>query len=282
MVQNIKQSYRYCRSVTKHASSTFYLASFLCSKDVRQDLYAVYAFCRIADDLADAPGLDDDRRRRELDLLSRTLRTKRYTEDDMLWPAFFDTIERRGIPLHYFDEILKGVMSDIDPHTPKNIQELEHYSYLVAGVVGIVCVYILSSVSPSKSVLEGAKRLGIAMQITNIMRDVSADLAINRIYLPLSLLKKHGLSMDDIKNTTYDERFVALMAELATLANNHYAAARDTIALLEPSAKRPVIIMLRLYQSILERIEQKRYNVYNTRIRLGALSKLGVVISARP
>ncbi len=275
----LDESFRYCRSITRQASSTFYLASRLFPQDVRRDLYALYAFCRVVDDIADAPGLDDSTRAQELDLLGHTLKTERYSEGDKLWPAFFEVVRRHTITKQCFFDLLKGVRRDIAPFKVRNTADLDEYSYLVAGTVGIMCAHVLGK--PTAKTLNGAKELGIAMQYTNIMRDVSADASIGRVYLPLELMTKHGLSTEDVLATKKPAALAAVLAELAKIANEKYATAYKAIDFLEPSNRRAVKVACNLYSGILQRIEQKDYKVYNTRIRLSFARKLMVVIITR-
>ncbi len=275
----LKESFRYCRSVTRRASSTFYLASHLFTKEVRRDLYGIYAFCRIADDIADAPGLSVRERQQELDLLAHTLKTERYSEGDKLWPACFDVMRRHNIPKTYFNELLAGVRRDTSPFEIKTLAELDHYSYLVAGTVGAMCAHILGQ--PSKQTLRGALQLGVAMQYTNIVRDVSADAVLERVYLPSTLLRRHGLSRQDVLARRNEAALRRVLAELAERAQQGYAKADQAIGALAPSNQRPVRIALNLYRRILGRIEQKHFSVYNKRIRLSLPLKLMVVITTR-
>lgn len=272
-------SRRYCRRVTRQASSTFYLASQMFSKATRNDLCAVYAFCRIADDIADAPGLKPSERKQELDLLAHTLRAKRYSEGDLLWPAFFDVVQRYAIPERYFSELLKGVGRDIEPFTLRSITDLDDYSYLVAGTVGCMCAYILGK--PSTKMLSGAKELGIAMQYTNIMRDVSADSSLARVYLPSELMARHGLSREDILTAQNPDALAVVLSDLSKLARAKYDRAESAIALLDHKNRRPVRIAFNLYRGILMRIEQNHFNVYNKRIRLSLPLKVWVAITTR-
>lgn len=276
---SLDDSFRYCRSVTRQASSTFYLASRMFAREVRRDLYGVYAFCRIADDIADAPGLSALERQQELDLLAHTLKTERYSEGDELWPAFFDVVRRHNIPKTYFNDLLEGVSSDISPFEIKTIGDLDRYSYLIAGTVGLMCTYILGQ--PDKQTLHGAKQLGIAMQYTNIMRDVSADAAIERVYLPSAVMKQHGLSRQDVMDGRNEEALRGVLADLAQRARLCYDQAEQAIHGLAPGNQRPVRIALNLYRGILNRIEQNHFSVYNKRIRLSLPLKVLVAIRTR-
>ncbi len=275
----LKASFAYCRKVTRRASSTFYLASRMFAPGVRNDLCAIYAFCRIADDIADAPGLKQQDRRQELSLLTHTLKSERYSEGDELWPALLDTLARHKVPKTYFYELLEGMEQDIAPFEVKTYRDLERYSYLVAGTVGVMCVYVLGQ--PSQKALAAAKQLGIAMQITNILRDVSADAAIGRVYLPSDLLARHNLSRKQVLQAQNQAALAQVLKELAARAEQKYDLAAAGLPYLTPANRRPVQIALNLYRSILRRIEQKHYNVYNTRIRLSLVAKLMVVVRTR-
>lgn len=274
-----RASYRYCAKVTRKSSSSFYLASRYFDTETRKHLYAIYAFCRTADDIADAPGLERNVRLDEIGVLEHTLKTERYEADDLLWPAFFESVKKYNIPKKYFNELLEGMRFDIDGGAIKSLADLERYSYLVAGTVGGMCAHLVTK--PSVSTIEAAIDLGIAMQITNILRDVSADALISRIYLPEDMMRQYGLKESDIRQGRFTEGSAALMAELAAIAQQKYERAEIVVRRLPKNNRRPILVALGLYREILKRIEQREFRVYNTRVRLNILQKLWLVIRTR-
>lgn len=273
-------SFQHCATVTRRASSSFYLASRFFEPEVRRDLYAVYAFCRIADDIADTPGLAKQDRINELGILEHTLKTERYEADDLLWPAFFDAIGRHEIPKKYFRELLEGMMHDIEGKSIKSLHDLERYCYLVAGTVGGMCAYLVTK--PDPDVIEAAIGLGVAMQITNILRDVSADAKIGRVYLPADMMRRYGVKPANIQAGRATTEAADLMRELADIAQAKYSKAELVIEQKLPAKNRRAIkIALRLYRGILFRIEQRNFNVYNTRVRLNFIEKVLLVTKTR-
>lgn len=248
-------------------------------KVTRDELSIVYAFCRIADDIADAPGLKLQDRRLELELLEHTLKTERYSEGDLLWPALLEVINKHSVPKKYLFELLGGVKGDLGQVRVPDQRALEQYSYLVAGTVGAICAIILGG--KDKATIEGAKKLGIAMQITNILRDISADAAIGRIYLPADRMRHYGVKKSDVTQGVDSQASKGLLAELAARSQMLYEESEVAIGDLPAKAQRPVRIASALYRGILQRIEQKHYSVYNKRIRLSGLEKIIIALKTR-
>ncbi len=279
MSELLQQSYNYCRDVMRQATSTFYLASRFFSPEVRPNLYAVYAFCRIADDIADSGTLSTHDRLAEIGLMRRALETRRYADDDLLWLAFFDTLKKHNIPVKYFIDLLDGMIFDIEGRTIQTEADFELYCYRVAGTVGAICAHILTN-QPSNEVVEASIRLGRAMQYTNILRDVSADAQIHRVYLPADLMRRYTLTRDNILQGEAADSLAQLLATLAKKAHAHYDYAEIGIKLLPRKHQRPVLVALNLYRAILEKIEHNNYQVYNKRTRLSLLHKCIVALRA--
>lgn len=276
--QDDLKSYTYCRQITKRASSNFYLASRLFRRRVRRDIWAIYAFCRRADDIADAAKLSNHYKRQQLDRFFKILTTEQYPPDDLLWPAFFNVIHRYNIPKAYFFDLLKGIQMDIGVVRIKSQAELVNYSYLVAGTVGLMCAYILGF--RDLQALDGAKKLGLAMQVTNILRDIYPDRLQNRVYLPADLLKSHGLSANDLISVDVFKQpgFNLLVADLADLAFDYYHESEPAIKFLDPANQKPVRVALNLYRAMLNKLAHDNDNGYNKRVRLNLLAKLFIVL----
>lgn len=272
-MEDLSASYAYCKKVTRRASSSFYLSSLFFEPTIRRNLYAVYAFCRIADDIADVSSMGRDRQLNEIELMRRTVRTERYSEGDLLWPAFFDTIKRHNVPKRYLYDLLDGMVFDINGGEIRDIKNLDKYSYRVAGTVGAICAYLLID-KPSRAMLRSAETLGLAMQYTNIIRDVGADAKIGRVYLPHDMLKAEGVGRQDVIEGTGIDGVTRVLTELGANAQRNYSIAEQAVNTLPQEAQRAIRTTLVLYRAILQKIEHKGFNVYNKRIRLTLPEKL--------
>ncbi len=143
----MRTSYRACRRITRRASSTFYLASLLFDHDTKRDVWALYAFCRIADDIADSKDLTPQQKRHRLGLMRQAIMTNTASSlEPAIWPAVFSIIKRHKLPKQEMIDVLRGVSSDINFKQPTTWEDLDHYSYLVAGVVGILMARLLGVV----------------------------------------------------------------------------------------------------------------------------------------
>jgi phytoene synthase len=271
---SLKQSYQACRRVTAQASSTFYLASLLFQTRTRHDIQALYAFCRIADDIADSADLNVAQKRTQIGAMRKGVTEHKLPAvEPEIWPAFWQVIERYSLPQKELLDVLEGVESDIVFTQPRTVNDLDRYSYYVAGVVGILSARILGVTS--KNGFEAAKNLGIAMQYTNIIRDVASDSSLKRTYIPTSILKKYRITQD-ISSADSSE-FRQAVAELCQRADDFYDKAEPGLMEIPAKHRKPVRVAFQLYRGILERVKQKQYNVNIGRIRLNRLSKLQVV-----
>ncbi len=273
MEGSLKQSYQACRRITAQASSTFYLASLLFEGATRRDIQALYAFCRVADDIADSTTLSSSEKRSKISAMRNAI-IQRKTPDvePAIWAAVWHVSDEYVLPQAELLEVLDGVESDISFSQPKTLRDLDTYSYYVAGVVGILSARILGATS--KRGFEAAKNLGIAMQYTNIIRDVASDTSLKRTYIPLSLVKKYKLNSRD---ATQSDQLHLAIAELSNRAQSFYDLAAPGITDIPTRHRKPVQVAFELYHGILERVKQKQYNVSIGRVRLNRLSKLQVV-----
>lgn len=275
----LARSYQHCARITRQASSTFSLATWLFDTDTRRSIRALYAFCRIADDIADSTTLTTRQKQRGLKSLRQAITTRQASRVGQdIWPALFDTIQRHNLPVSELELILDGVASDITFHQPLTIAELDRYSYLVAGIVGVLSARILGGYK--KSTLLGAKQLGIAMQYTNIIRDVAADSEQGRIYIPQSILRDAELTPEQLKQRTNQAGLQRALTVMANRAETYYIHSESAILDLHPSYQKAVRVASALYKSILDRVKQKQYTVYSGRIRLTALEKIIVALQA--
>ncbi len=266
--------YARCARVTRAASSNFYYAFMLLPLERRRALHAVYAFCRFIDDIADEDAGREPAEmlaawRNELDLVFRGDPTRPVSR------ALADNVRRFSIPRRYLEEVIDGVEMDLSRNRYQTFAALRLYCYRVASAVGLVCIEIFGYRNPETRTY--AEQLGIAFQLTNILRDVSEDAARGRIYLPLEDLARFSVGEDEIMHGVYSSRFRELMEFEADRARSYY----DEAARVLPSEDRPAMVaaegMRRIYRALLERIVRSDYRVLNRRHRLSTPRKLCLV-----
>jgi phytoene synthase len=264
--------YHVCRSTTRVHSKTFYLSSLFLSPVKRRAVWAVYAFCRTADDIVDriAPA------RERLDAIDaweqKLLGAYDGRASDPVFIAFADAARRFAIPMQPALDLLRGARMDVSVGRYATYDDLREYCYLVASTVGLLVMPILGTVSPEAAGYGVA--LGRAMQMTNILRDVGEDARMGRIYLPAEDLHRFGCSESAIVAGLVDEPFVAVMRDQIGRVRAMYAQAEPGIALLAPESRYTVRLALSLYRGILDRIEANGYDVFTRRAYVPLRAKL--------
>ncbi len=269
---DLHDAFRQSEAITRQNSKTFYLATALLPREVGRAIRALYGFCRTTDDLVDNGGatLADVEAWRE-----QVARPAAAQTDPVLacWAA---TRERYGVNSRYELELIEGVALDLRRQRYANWPELERYCYLVASTVGLLSMPIIG-LAPGVIFEEAAPyavKLGVALQLTNILRDVGEDAARGRVYLPHSDLARYRLTADDILRGVYDERFVGLMQFEIKRARDLFFRALPGIALLSPAARPAVGAAALLYRAILDEIEALEYQVHTQRAHTTGLQKL--------
>ncbi len=264
--------YHACGDITRTHSKTFYLSSLFLSSAQRRAVWAVYAFCRTADDIVDriAPA------RERLDAIDAWERKLVGAYDgraaDPIFVAFADAARRFAIPIQPALDLLRGARMDVTVRRYDTYDDLREYCYLVASTVGLLVMPILGTVS-SEAIGYGVA-LGRAMQMTNILRDVGEDARMDRIYLPAEDLRRFGCHEQTVLAGIVDERFADLMRFEITRVRGMYAEAEPGIALLAPESRYTVRLALSLYRGILGRIEANGYDVFRRRAYVPLAAKL--------
>jgi 15-cis-phytoene synthase len=248
--------------ITRKSASNLALAFVLLPRDRREAMSALYAFCREVDDVAD----DDSRpvadRQAELNHWREDIRRACAGKEPQL-PVNRElqpVIQRFGLPLALFEELIRGVEMDLSIQRYETHAELEAYCYRVASVVGLLSIEIFGYQNPACR--EYARHLGLALQLTNILRDVRVDAGRGRIYLPLEALRRHGVAEADILRGRYSENYRALAADLAGIAREHYRQARE---LLPPEDRRSMLaaeLMGAVYWRLLRKLEARQFDVF--------------------
>jgi phytoene synthase len=268
----LDECYRHCRDIARENSKTFYLSSLFLAPEKRRAVWAVYAFCRTADDIVDqvTPAAE---RLAAIDHWERALLAAYSGKaDDRIMVALFDSVERFEIPLQPALDLLRGARLDITVRRYATYAELREYCYLVASTVGLLTSPILGYLA--ESALDYGVALGRAMQMTNILRDVGEDARMGRIYLPLEDMQQFGYTESSVFEEVVDDAFVALMRFQIDRVRRMYAEAEPGVALLAPESRYTVRLALTLYRSILNAIESNGYDVYTKRAYVPFRSKM--------
>ncbi len=273
---DLEAAYVACREITRIASKTFYLASLFLAPEKRRAVWAVYAFCRTADDLVDRITPAGDRLG-ALDRLERALLDALDgSEAEPTLVAYADAARRFDIPVAPALALLRGARMDITIRRYATYESLCEYCYLVASTVGLLVTPILGHASDEA--FEYGIVLGRAMQLTNILRDVGEDAAMGRVYLPSQELERFGYDEARIFDGVVDPAFVELMRFQIGRVRALYAQAEPGIALLSSDSRYTVRVALSLYRRILERIERNGYDVFRRRAFVPLRSKLATAV----
>jgi phytoene synthase len=254
-----KDDWRVCRELARVHGRTFFFASGFLPPQRRAAMLSAYAFCRIADDTVDRAVVDGTDARAGIDAWEAEL-------DEPTHPvahAFAATRDRYGISLEPVRELLSGVRMDLEPQTYETWDDLKLYCYRVAGTVGLIAAPILGC--RDDDALPHAAELGIAMQLTNILRDVAEDAVLGRIYLPREELRAFGVCPDSLLHGHATGRFPELIAFQIDRARALYREGRQGVKALCPSGQLTTLACSQLYSNILNRIEEERYDVLNRR-----------------
>lgn len=260
--------------ITRASKSNLALAFVSMSGARRRDITTFYAFCRLIDDIADDDTRDAGIKRRELASWRRSLRGKTADEPELA-TSVRQLMSAYPITPEMIEEIISGVEMDVEVRRYSTFEELRVYCYRVASAVGLVSIEIFGYKNPQCR--DYAIQLGLALQMTNIIRDVATDLKTDHIYLPAEDLARFHYSESELKRKIYDERFIALMRFEAERADNFFA---ETVRLLPSEDRRSMIpaeIMRSVYQGLLLRIKSDKFRVFERNYRLNKMEKAGRV-----
>lgn len=265
-----------CWALTRKSRSNFYYAFLFLPRRQREAMYAVYAFCRIVDDVVDL-GRDPEVQRKELAHWRREVaRCFEGTPDEPVAERLSQAVRAYPIPRAALEEIINGVEMDLDRSAYETFEELYPYCYRVAGAVGLCCIEIFGYGDPRAR--DYAVNLGVALQLTNILRDLQPDAQRGRVYLPREDLRRFGVSAEDLRLGRYSPAFSALMEFEGRRARTFYRRAWE--ALPEGDARRlfAAEIMGRIYFALLRAIEARRYRVFDGRVSVPVSTKLAIAL----
>jgi 15-cis-phytoene synthase len=279
----LEAAYAACRAIARKRAKNFFYAFVVLPAAKRNAICAVYAFMRQADDLSDDELFPIAERRRKLESWINEWHQVQAgaPTSDPVFLAMLDTQQRFAIPPQLLDQLVEGTATDLEPrfHSYATFSDLYHYCYLVASVVGLVCIRIFGYLDPSAEKL--AEETGIAFQLTNILRDVREDAERGRLYLPLEDLANCSVDADSMKAissgrqmTPQQRRVLALQAERA---GQFYKSADALLPLISPDSRAAMWVLVTIYHRLLTHIERHNFDVFSSRIRVPAYEKLSIL-----
>ncbi|HEY2466736.1 MAG TPA: phytoene/squalene synthase family protein [Terracidiphilus sp.] len=283
----LDEAYRTCRAIAKREAKNFYYAFVALPEPRRDAICAVYAFMRKADDLSDDETIPREQRRGNLEAWQSAWHSAAAggPTDDPVFTAVRDATQRYAIPLGLLDELISGTTSDLKtntddaPDTYATFADLYRYCYLVASVVGLVCIRIFGYDDPAAEKL--AEETGVAFQLTNILRDVAEDAERGRVYLPLEDLAAHNVTLDSLLHRakvappSQNER--ALLAGIGRRAEAYYASADKLLPLINRESRPALWVLVSIYHSLLCRIERADYDVFTKRASVPTVQKISIL-----
>jgi phytoene synthase len=254
------------------------MASLFLPPKLRRASYSIYAVCRRSDDAVDKKDGQQEKEKllkvkEEISLAYSGLGLK-----DEILLAFQKTIQRFNIPIEYFGKLLEGMQMDLEKTRYKNFSELNDYCYKVAGIIGLIMLRLFRV--KNKKAYPYAVDLGIAMQLTNILRDIKEDFSRGRVYLPQEEMSFFGISDKHIAEGITDEKFIRFLKFQIQRAKNYFSLAEKGINFIPGLRQRFVVkLMNKAYSEILNEIESNGYNIFSRRCCVNTAKKVGIIIS---
>ncbi|MDH5296958.1 MAG: presqualene diphosphate synthase HpnD [Nitrospirota bacterium] len=267
----------FCTTYTKQSGSNFYYSFLFLPRPRREAMYTIYAFCKMVDSAVDEPPPGSNpleevaRWRKEVSAAYQGHPTQPVTISLAAHLQIFD------IPESLLQELITGVEMDLTMNRFATFPELYQYCYRVASVVGLICLRIFQTQSPAAE--DYAVNLGLAFQLTNILRDLKGDAALNRIYLPLEDIHRFGYSEEALLQHRSSPALIDLLKFECERAQNYYQQAQEILQTLPPSDQKSLVvaeIMRGVYSRILQQIEDQHYQVFGPRIRVAPMQRLGI------
>jgi phytoene synthase len=267
---SMRKAYKQAEKITAQHSKSFYLASGLLPEEKRSAVRALYAFCRTVDDIVDESS--DVARDSRLDYWRGMIETASFADDDLVAAAWADTLARYHIPRHYALQLIDGVARDLSQVRYQTFDELATYCYGVASTVGLMSMYIVGF--QSNEAVPYAIKLGVALQMTNILRDVGEDYQNGRLYLPREELAFYGIQESDIAKGRITNHWRQLMKFQIERTRQLYEDSWAGVKMLEREGQLAIGAASIFYQGILDEIEKNDYDVFTQRATLSAWDKV--------
>lgn len=279
MNDKLRDSYQFCADLSRREAKNFYWSFRLLPPARRRAMCALYAFMRHTDDLADEPGAIEVKR--------ASLANWRFHLDAALagspdaWPglpALADSVNTYTIPAKYLHDVIDGVEMDLEPAGFATFDDLYQYCYRVASAVGLCCIHIWGFTSEDGRAERLAESCGIALQLTNILRDVREDAEQGRVYLPADDLARFGVTRTDLSADSPSPALRELLAFETRRASDYYDQAAPLVRLVAPSGRPVLRAIVGIYRALLDEIERRDYNVLARRVTLPAWKKAAITV----
>jgi len=281
----IAVAYSVCRSITRAAAKNFYYAFLVLPPAKRQALCAVYAFMRRCDDISDDGKLPPYERRQKLEAWLDAFHHAQsgHPTDDPVLLALTDTQRRYNIPVELLDQLAYGTGMDIPDNGEeetlqvlyRTFSDLRVYCYRVASVVGLVCIRVFGYRDPAAEKL--AEQLGLAFQLTNIIRDVKEDYSLGRIYLPAEDLAKFDIESAEFRSSLDSSRMRLVLKAEAERAREFYGAADKLLPLIDEDSQPALWVLSTIYRRLLEKMARLQYDVFSQKVSLTVREKLMIL-----
>lgn len=278
-----EKSYTYCLNIMEEHSKSFFFASRFLPREQRKSVASWYAFARLTDDIVD----EGDHSIEEIELQLNQLKdsitqlSNGHISNNPILHAFGQTIRKHNIPLQYVFDLIEGVRMDLSKNRYENNIELELYCYRVASTIGLVMTHIFQD-NPSPKTLARAADLGLAMQLTNILRDVKEDFEQrNRIYLPMDIMNQYNVTENDLRKEGVSENVRELIKYEIERTKGIYKTAELGIRDLPPAAQYTIFLASRVYGDILNQIKRNKYDILSKRAVVSKARKLMIALKVR-
>ena len=265
------------KEIAKKSKSSFYYAFSLLPPHKREAMNDIYAFCRQTDDIIDEGEVSDELRFEELRKWRIELeKALSYNSNYPLLNKVSQSIQKFDIPLHPFFDLIRGMEMDLQQKRYIKFDDLLQYCYNVASTVGLMCIEIFGY--KNSSAKEFAINLGLALQLTNILRDVKKDAEIGRIYLPQEDMRKFNYTEEELMNNVYNENFVLLMRYEAEKAKGYFLMADKSLKFEDKPAMFAARAMQHIYFRLLKKLEAENFNVFEKRIKVSKFDKTALAL----
>ena len=276
---HLKDAYDHCEQVTKNQARNFYYAFITLPIRKKRAIYTAYAFCRICDDAVDNNESIIEKKRLlntiEDNLKSGINLDVLTLQNDPIILATCAIIKEFDIPEKYFFDVIDGVRMDIEFKPFTTFVEVKDYCYKVASVIGLICITIFGYTNPKA--IDYAIDFGLAMQLTNILRDIPDDLAENRCYLALDEMDQFNYSINLLSVSLYNNDFIQLMKFEVDRANRYFESGSMLLPLVDTDSRICLKILSKIYSKILKKIEKSNYHIFNNKFRLNTFEKLSIM-----
>jgi phytoene synthase len=265
------------KEIAKQSKSSFYYAFSLLPQEKREAMNTVYAFCRKTDDIVDEGDESFDIKYAKLHKWRVELEKALYGESEYsLFNKLSKIINQFNIPFDPFFDLIKGMEMDLQKQRYLSMEELLQYCYRVASTVGLMCIEIFGY--KNKSTKNFAINLGLALQLTNILRDVKTDAINGRIYLPECDMKKFNYSESELLNLQYNDNFAALMTHEANIAKQYFHTATKSLDIDDKPSMFAARAMQHIYYKLLMKLEANRFDVFNKKINVSKFEKTSIAL----